>query len=230
VISGTPPRRPSRTTGRLMILIAAAGLAMTALAGCQILGAYTGLPLGGADDGFSDDPDPCASASDLPGSQYRTGSATVTFSDGSAPLKLTLQGGQYVPADAGSATLDCFGAGSEAAYQDSAGVWMLSIEIPNDGPGTTSPSTGPSTGTGAGQAAGAGTGQATVFLLRTDNARAGQAVQSDSCYSALKETGPKGFSGTVTCQRVVWMGEGPGGSGSTSSAPFDMTVTFTATP
>jgi len=214
VISGTPPRRPSRTTGRLMILIAAAGLAMTALAGCQILGAYTGLPLGGADDGFSDDPDPCASASDLPGSQYRTGSATVTFSDGSAPLKLTLQGGQYVGVDASPATLDCFGAGTEAAYQDSAGVWMLSIEMPNDGTAS----------------ANAGAGPATVFLLRTDNARAGQAVQSDSCYSALKETGPKGFSGTVTCQRVVWMGEGPGGSGSTSSAPFDMTVTFTATP
>ena len=224
MISRTPPRRGSRTTGRLAILIAAAALATLALAGCQILGAYTGLPLGGGYDGFSDDPDPCASASDLPGSPYRNGSATVTFSDGSAPLKLTLEGGQYVPADASTATLDCFGAGTEAAYQDSAGVWMLSIELPNDGPGTTSPSAG------AGQATGADTAQATVFLLRTDNAGAGQAVQSDSCHPALKSSGPKAFSGTFTCRGVTWMGVRPGGSGSTSSSPFDLTVTFTATP
>ena len=209
MIRTTPPRREGRATSRVLAMVASIGLVAGGLAGCGALSAYAGLLLGGYGD-FSDDPDPCASATPSVGAQYGHGSASVVFSDGAAPLTLTLVQGLYQPADANPVS-ECFDSGTEAAYQDSAGAWMLNVALPANGVATASAP------------------QAIVFLIQQTSSN-GAAVESEACQPALRSVTAAAFSGTLTCKRVAWIGISPGGSSSTSSAPFDMTVTFSATP
>jgi hypothetical protein len=124
-------------------------------------------------------------------------------------LKLILDEGQFMPTGPGVDN-GCFG-GTEAAYKDETGAWMLNIDLPNNGAPTPS---APEVG---------------VFLVHQQGASA-TGIDSFSCQATLTSVDAAMLSGTATCTGVAWMDMSSAGQPSPSGSTFDMAITFTATP
>ena len=201
------PRRPRRA----VLWTVAALLAVTAIAGCQTLNAWSMLMLGnGGSADSSDYPDPCARASPSLPPQFTHGEASVKMTGGTVKtLTLTLEEGLFMPAGAAQAD-DCLG-GTEMTYRDAAGGWMLDISLPDNGAASPSAT------------------RVDVFFLQPESTSAA-GIESSDCQAVMTSVDAAMVSGTVTCAGVSWTDMGSGANPSPSGPPVDMTITFTAKP
>jgi hypothetical protein len=139
---------------------------------------------------------------------YTKGAATVALTGGAVrTLKLNLEDGQFDP---GGGTSSYCQDGASASYRDTSAGWMLDLTLPDNGVVTPS---APSV---------------MVFLVHPEGTNA-TGVEASDCSAALTSMDATRLSGTITSKGVSWTDIGSDAQPSPSGAPFEMTITFTAT-